>query len=103
MSRVTENTSHVLVLARAERIYKDRSKVRGNLWARSDAGSQVRMIEEKVQRATYALALADRDGSLPESAKAAAVDDLLDIINFAVFAVRHLEGDLPEATASTGG
>lgn len=98
--QVTEETKHEAVLERARDIFRERMAVRGDLWATSDVGGQLFMIFEKQRRVDAIMTNIGEQLREPGPApidhlKREAVDDLLDIINFAVFAVRHLEGDLP--------
>lgn len=79
---------HELVLKEALAIYVSRSKVRGQMWEETSIQREFDMICEKLNRAEYAFA----NGLGLEDQKAVAeMDDaLLDLVNFAVFALRKI-------------
>lgn len=100
MTDVSEFARHRRTLHRALEIFEERSAVRGDLWANVDPQRLIDMIEEKHRRVNAAMGImrrAEDEGRQPQLLEVA-VDDLLDIINFAVFAVRHIEGDLPDTS-----
>lgn len=80
------------VMEESLRIFHDRSHVRGDLWARHEPLSQLRMIREKLDRIDAAMSM-----SLDPTRRAAALDDAQDIINFAAFFIRLMKGETPDA------
>ena len=80
------------VLGRALNIFEDRSRVRGDLWARHDAEAHLRMAEEKLARVRHNL------HDLEPIDQDALVDDALDCINFCVFIIREVTGEKPDGT-----
>ena len=75
---------HRLVLDEAQKIYENRSKVRGQMWLETTISRELDMIREKLDRAENAHNMGLGD---PDFAKEFD-DSLLDLINFAVFALR---------------
>lgn len=78
-------------------IFVERSKYRGDLWAEFDAEDSLHHCRSKLAR-IEALVLRTKDpkyNDRPESLakfKEEALDDIHDLINYAVFTARHLEG-----------
>lgn len=88
------------IIARAFAVHVDREKVRHGLWKRYSGKDQVKQIKIKADRAEHTLELVPALPFTPgqiwtDDAQAlvdATVEELYDIINYAVFAVRKLNG-----------
>jgi hydrogenase maturation factor HypF (carbamoyltransferase family) len=76
---------HELVLKEAQSIYVSRSKMRGQMWLDSSIERELNMIDEKLKRAQEAHNHFIQDD--PDMMKEFE-DSLLDLINFAAFALR---------------
>jgi hypothetical protein len=79
--KVSDHDVHFAVLGEAQMIYVDRDAKRGDLWRTRPPSHKLEMIQEKLDRAEYALEN-EQIGEYEES--------LLDLINFAVFAIRQV-------------
>jgi hypothetical protein len=101
MTRSERSTEqHEQVLQEALNIFKQRSTVRGDLWAQFDLNDALHHCRDKLARCeAYASALQGppRDFPTPERDQftEAMKDDLLDLINYTVFTYRHLTGAKP--------
>lgn len=84
-------SQQVAVFGRCMRIYAERSKVRGELWAEFDVHDALHNVRSKLARAKAAI---DGDISQPQN-MSEALDSLYDMINYAAFALRHLTGEKP--------
>jgi hypothetical protein len=86
------------VIREAFGVYFEREKIRHGLWKKYQAKDQVRQIRIKSDRAEHTLELLPSNlvGSLTtedtEKLADATVEELYDIINYAVFAVQQLKG-----------
>jgi hypothetical protein len=81
---------HGQVLAEAQDIYINRSKVRGQMWLETSIERELRMVEEKMNRAKAALlGGADGEDGLedPDRMKEF-IDSCIDGMNFFAFAVK---------------
>lgn len=76
-----ENRAQLAVLAEAMGIYQERESVRGGLWKAAGAKDSAHHLASKSRRITYAL-----DHATPT----AVIDDGLDAVNYAAFAVRNV-------------
>lgn len=76
------------VIQAALDIHVDREKIRRGLWKQYSARDQAQTIKFKTERVLNTLSL---DSNSPEELTNA-VEELLDIINYSVFAVRLLQG-----------
>lgn len=76
-----ENVAQLQVLLEAMHIYQEREAVRGGLWKMAGAKDSAHHLASKSRRVTYAL-----DHATPD----AVIDDGLDAINYAAFAVRNV-------------
>lgn len=87
---------YVDVIQKAFAVYKDRDDIRRGLWKESNAAGQRFQITVKADRIRRSLEQID-SASVEVDRQALAdnaVEELLDIINYSVFAIRHLRGDL---------
>jgi hypothetical protein len=76
---------HEQVFAEAQRIYEKRSQTRGQMWLETTITRELEMIREKLRRAE----LAFKNGSNHSDKMTAEFEDsLLDLMNFANFAVK---------------
>lgn len=88
-------------LMRVFEIFRDRSEVRGDLWAEFAPHDAVQNMKSKMARIDRALTGLPGDGKMKLSEdtiirlKEAIIDDALDLCNYSVFLVRHLEGAKP--------
>jgi hypothetical protein len=82
------------VLSKAFEIFKERNRVRKDLWARHDPLDHIRMVMEKAQRVE--INIMDDAPNLE-----IAIDDALDGINFLAFIVRKLTGAVPDGGSIT--
>jgi hypothetical protein len=80
---------HSEVLSRALEVFKERNRVRKDLWARHDPEDQIRMVIEKAERVRVNLADAAPDLDI-------ALDDAIDGINYFAFVIRLLTGETPD-------
>lgn len=94
------------VMAAALDIYQERSRVRGETWAEFDHHDCIHHLNSKLARLRNAAQLlagrsaaAERgdevDEDVTDELLSAMEDDALDVINYAVFLVRHLTGRKP--------
>lgn len=70
-------------------IFRERNRIRKDLWARHDVEDHIRMVKEKIERVEINLNDHAPDFDI-------AVDDALDAINFLGFIVRRLKGLTPD-------
>ena len=84
------NESYLDVIERAFAIHIDRESVRGPLWKDYPAEDQMFQIMVKQDRVKRTIDLAPL--TLSEKVVDETVGELLDIINYAYFAIRKLEG-----------
>jgi hypothetical protein len=88
------------VFVRSFEIFKERSVVRGDLWAKFEAKDAFRNMESKMARIGHAGKELEEIGfDSDEKLKPieeALVDDALDVINYAAFLIRHIEGNKPD-------
>lgn len=96
VGQLVDHGEHFGVLVQSHNIYLDRDKFRGDLWRSRPPSHKLEMIREKHDRAKRALnrmvALFEMDPALGanELLIKEYEDSLLDIINFAVFAIREV-------------
>lgn len=85
------------VLQEALGIFVQRSNIRGDLWAQFNSEDSLHHCRSKIARVEAIIKGLDvgRFAGDVGTAKAEAVDDLLDLINYAAFTVRHLTGEKP--------
>lgn len=87
------------ILMRVFEIFRERSEVRGDLWADFDAADALRNMESKLARIGAALkthaAVTKVHSAKTVKLNDALVDDALDLCNYAVFLIRHIEGAKP--------
>jgi hypothetical protein len=76
----------------AWKIYLDREAVRHGLWKRASAGDQGRQIKAKIDRALRSLELVEQLKVTEEDARDSILEELDDIINYAVFMKRIVKG-----------
>ena len=84
---------YVGVIQAAFAIHKDREKIRHGLWKDYPAADQCNQVKVKIDRTLRSLELiAGHPMGDNQALQENAVQELLDIINYANFAVRLLEG-----------
>lgn len=95
MNLTEDQEEHFKMLLAALQIYLQRDKIRGDLWRSRPLSHKMEMIAEKHDRVMAGL---DRlsevpldDDDLAIEIIRAMIDDLLDIVNFAVFGVRLIK------------
>jgi hypothetical protein len=91
---------HMETLIQAYLIFGDRSLVRGDLWAEHDVHDAWSHAKDKLFRVQTVLerleaAKAEKNHVLSLRMKEAINDDILDLINYAAFMYRHLNGMKP--------
>lgn len=82
---------HDAVFDAANHIFRERQKVRGDLWTESSMQKQLEMAEEKLKRVRKNL-----HGIEEPIDKAVLIDDSLDCINFCAFIIRLSLGLVPD-------
>jgi hypothetical protein len=90
MQLTDEHQAHLNIMIEALRIYLNKDLVRGDLWRTRPPSHKLEMIQEKHDRAERALPAINGDELISQDAMDEYEDDLLDIINFAVFALRQV-------------
>lgn len=85
----SDHDVHFAVLAEAQVIYVDRDFKRGDLWRTRPPSHKLEMAREKLDRAEYVYKLIPGSPKFDEL-HAEFEDSLLDLINFAVFAIRQV-------------
>jgi hypothetical protein len=103
-----EEFPHVHALAQAFRIYQERSRTRGQNWARFDEHDAWSNMRSKLSRIQVGI---EQLARIPQSQPAyfdlrreltdAIEDDALDLINYTVFLIRHIRHDIPEVEKVT--
>lgn len=93
----TSHEQQASVLDRALAIFDERNRLRLDVWAQFDEDDALFHIKSKLARLESLSGQMfykndDREGP---GVREAFIDDALDIINYAVFAVRHAEGLKP--------
>lgn len=83
------------VFSRALEVFKERSHVRGDLWAKFDIKDAQTHIASKLARITAAVERYQRGDAGKQAIEDAISDDAIDIINYAAFIVRHNEKIYP--------
>jgi hypothetical protein len=83
-------------LVRAFEIFRERSKMRGDLWTQFTETDATFHIGSKLARLNQALRLIEEGKRGKQELEESLVDDALDIVNYAVFLVRHVEKLYPE-------
>lgn len=84
---IADRDSYFAVLLQAFRVYLDRENVRHGLWKQYPARDQVQQIKIKAERVVSIL---DREENTSEEL-AVVLEELRDIINYAVFGYRITE------------
>ncbi len=79
---------YVEVILDAYDVHVDREKIRKGLWKRYGARDQVNTTKTKLERVLNTLTMDHVDDDMTENA----IQELYDIINYSVFAVRLLKG-----------
>ena len=74
---------HEAVLARANSLFVEKSKVRGQMWLEFPPSDKIRELRERIMRIEHAYA-----NGAPIDIM---VEDSIDIINYAAFLVKQLE------------
>lgn len=89
------------VFSEALVIYEDRYEVRGDLWQEADQPEDlIRHMENKLLRAKSALKA--HPGKSNEAVRLEAEDSLLDLINYAAFALRWARAPMPRPGGLAG-
>jgi len=91
-------TEHFRVLQRANRIYVEKSQVRGQMWLDWPPSDKIRELRERIMRIESAYF--ERDHLIPPTPgpesphidlQLAIVEDALDMINYAAFLIKQVE------------
>jgi hypothetical protein len=86
---------HFRVLGRAQQIFKDKSKLRGQMWLEFPPSDKIRELIERARRLESGYQhIRFEDGLGPDTdavIRLAMIEDALDIINYATFFVKQLE------------
>lgn len=83
------NVAQMQVLVEAMFIYEEREEARGGLWKEAGAKDSAHHLGSKARRITFAV-----EHNKPD----AVVDDGLDAVNYAAFAVRNVRAGRIEST-----
>jgi len=83
------------VIDRALEIHIEKEKIRHGLWKKYEAEAQTRQIKIKADRIEHTLELVAKQGDDVALIKST-IEELLDVINYSVFAVRQLGERLPK-------
>jgi hypothetical protein len=86
------------VMVRAFEIFRERSIVRGDLWAKFTSLDAFQNMESKMARIQHGRQRLEEIDDLHKDHHVlleSVVDDALDLINYATFLIRHLEGSKP--------
>ena len=75
-------------------VHLNREEIRHGLWKEFPAADQARQIKSKVDRVLRALELVDQLKISQEEAQDSILEELDDIINYAIFAKRIVKGDI---------
>lgn len=86
-----DRTEYMNVIAGALLVHLDRERIRHGLWKEYPAIDQVYQISVKADRVKRSL---NQGISMTEDQRENAIDECYDIINYAIFAVRLLEGNV---------
>jgi len=98
----SDQLNYAAVLNGALNIHLDREKVRHGLWKEYPAKDQAQQVKIKADRVMHTLELIEKKRSvelsqqedpLNRSLEDATIEELYDIINYSVFAVRKLKGE----------
>lgn len=85
--------AYASVVDRAFGVHVDRERIRQGLWKQYDASDQTRQIKIKADRVDHSM---DRrvkaDGATAEALSKSVIEELYDVINYSIFAIRQLEG-----------
>jgi hypothetical protein len=94
---VTPDTvEQLLVFSRSMDLYVEREKQYGETWKQFGAGDKVHHCEHKVARMKATVTPVPQptnDGEAERIIRSAGIDSALDVINYAGFYIRHLEGN----------
>jgi hypothetical protein len=85
-------------LHRAFEIFRERSATRGDLWAEFGADDALDWMQKKVLRVAHAKKMM-KGCCETMDIEVELVDDALDLINYTVFLIRHIEGSVPDVKA----
>ena len=86
-----DRTEYMNVVAGALLVHLDRERIRHGLWKEYPAKDQVYQISVKADRVKRSL---DQGLMMSDDQRDNAIEELYDIINYAIFGVRILEGNV---------
>lgn len=84
-----DNCAQLQTLSEAMFIYQERERARGGLWKQAGAFDSAHHLQSKARRVTFAI----EHGKLE-----AVIDDGLDAVNYAAFAVRNVRAERIQPT-----
>jgi hypothetical protein len=79
-------------IGHAFNVHVEREKIRHGLWKKYDAGAQARQMKIKADRVENNLRMMDEHPDMTEQMITETLGEIDDIINYAVFTRRKLEG-----------
>jgi hypothetical protein len=96
MRATPEMIQHLTVIHKALHIYNQRSKTRGELWARFDVHDSFAHARSKLARIGAMLQHAELNPTTPRTTAELEVlnDEIIDLINYAAFMYRHVNPGL---------
>lgn len=82
MSRFDFAEEHLAIFDRAFQIYKDKSKIRGQMWLEFKPSDKIRELKERIMRI---------ENAYEREQFTAVIEDGIDLINYTAFLIKQVE------------